>query len=1624
MGKKNSNLKSSLERHKSNQAIKQQHKALEKKKEKVKVSTKPVKLPFRGDDYVLLVGEGNFSFTLSLVVDHQFECGQLVSTTVDTQEEAYKKYDDCEEIVKTLTSKGVRIIFGVDATCLDKCKELEGNKFHKIYFGFPHLGLGIKDQDRNVIANQTLILRFFASASEYLTSGDVDYNFKKKKGEESEDEGEDKTREGVVMITLKESKPYNLWNVTGLAKNPPIELPELPGQPSTAKGKKEKKGCAYKVLRSSPFNWEFYPTYSHRKTSASMKNVVNSSQSRIYEFNSFNFDRLNSLNSKHSELQSNLTNLHSSRISQERSLNHNSHHQHHQNKRKLSLHDAHETPDSLDIDDANDSLDTQIIQPKKMRLPSPSPPPDPISLVPEYQGLDPDFCLPTTALQRAKHVQDAQNAIWLHISRKEIPRVHKYATAAHTSHLSFHKRISLLTQREQRKLTTRTTKNNKEIQAKAKKVMREVLFHWRRNEKDERDVRRKADRDAYDKARAEEQSRESQRQQRKLNFLITQTELYSHFVGNKIKTDEAEKSNDTAADPNLESAPIQPPSFDFDKFEESNLQDIDYDDADESNLRMHAAKNAQQAWLNTRDKATQFDKVAAEDRRKNEAIQKAKEMGVEVPPEAEQNADADDELNFQNPNLGDDSVEVGQPKLLDAELKDYQLKGLNWLANLYEQGINGILADEMGLGKTVQSISLMAYLAEKHDIWGPFLIITPASTLHNWQQEISRFVPSLKPLPYWGSTKDRAALRKFWQRKAITYTKDAPFHVLITSYQLVLSDEKYFKNVKWQYMILDEAQAIKSSQSARWNTLLSFKCRNRLLLTGTPVQNSMQELWALLHFIMPSLFDSHDEFAEWFSKDIESNAENKGAINDKQLKRLHMILKPFMLRRVKKNVQNELGDKIEIDVHCHLSQRQRSLYRLLRSRISITSLIDKANKGSDEGKRGLMNLVMQFRKVCNHPDLFERADVKSPFVMSRWSRNRSTRDPDVHYIPDQFESTVRLQLPRLIADDKDIGGAVGRPTGRSKFGSRTLEQMFNIWTPDYITKSLSQGKESPFAFLPQIGVSAEQASRLFSSDEFTRMLMAFEENMAQSEHEGYNDDNDLISSALNKTLNIIRPFPHKAAIEEYSSAPLPALNEVALNAIAESVLLRRSSKYMSGIKRVLAPAPYPDILHRPSLDRIQWRAREDNEITRTFFGLQTPRLKENTEAIEVLPPHIPPQGLVENSDRMQLPPSTMAVPEPNKLIIDSSKLVALDDLLPKLKAGGHRVLIYFQMTKMIDLIQEYLIYKGYKYLRLDGSSKINDRRDMVQDWQGSDEYFVFMLSTRAGGLGINLTAADTVIFFEHDWNPSNDQQAMDRAHRLGQKRQVTVYRLITKGTIDERIVKLARVKKDIQDMVVGQKGVGEKEQSQPNEREIIQMLMEEDQDEPYEAGVGSVGGVDTAELLNGANDDEDGLFGGDMGGSNDGNANNTVNGTGTGTPATPSKQSSTPKPPGARQGRGRPPGSTNKDKSGGGGSVGAAATTATASGSAPPSTSNNSTHPNTPQQSDDGKPKKRFRRTKKQMEDDAAAAAAHEAYLLKEGIMPEKKKRGRKPKHKAEQDAQAQKQFEEMQSKLAEDGQQ
>lgn len=232
-----------------------------------------------------------------------------------------------------------------------------------------------------------------------------------------------------------------------------------------------------------------------------------------------------------------------------------------------------------------------------------------------------------------------------------------------------------------------------------------------------------------------------------------------------------------------------------------------------------------------------------------------------------------------NNEMRDSDGDLCQPSIFNGSLKGYQIKGMTWLASLYDKGISGILADEMGLGKTVQSIAFLCHIAESSGVWGPFLVISPASTLHNWQQELQRFVPDFKVVPYWGAPQERKVLRQFWDTRNL-HTREASFHVVITSYQLIVSDYKYFNRIKWQCMILDEAQAIKSASSVRWKLLLAFNCRNRLLLSGTPIQNSMAELWALLHFIMPTLFDSHDEFNEWFSKDIESHAENKTGIDE------------------------------------------------------------------------------------------------------------------------------------------------------------------------------------------------------------------------------------------------------------------------------------------------------------------------------------------------------------------------------------------------------------------------------------------------------------------------------------------------------------------------------------------------------------------------------------------------------------------------------------------------------------------------------------------------------------------------------------------------------------------------
>lgn len=978
-------------------------------------------------------------------------------------------------------------------------------------------------------------------------------------------------------------------------------------------------------------------------------------------------------------------------------------------------------------------------------------------------------------------------AIWKDMSRKDGPKVSRLMQQSNQAKLINLKKTAILASREAKRWQLKNNKNQKDLTSKARRAMREMFNFWKRNERLEREARKKHEKEIMDKAKKEEEDREAKRQSRKLNFLITQTELYSHFISKKIKTSEIEGSD---SDPNLKAANG---SSHLDKYHgvegaATDFNSIDFDDDDEEALHRAAAANAQNALNSAKSKAEAFD------------------------DDPFRNPDTNgEEMNFQNPTLIGD-MSVTQPKMLKCTLKEYQVKGLNWLANLYEQGINGILADEMGLGKTVQSISVLAYLAETHNIWGPYLVVTPASTLHNWQQEISKFVPEFKVLPYWGNAKDRKVLRKFWDRKSVRYGKDAPFHVLVTSYQLVVADAPYFQKMKWQYMILDEAQAIKSSQSSRWKSLLSFSCRNRLLLTGTPIQNSMQELWALLHFIMPSLFDSHDEFSDWFSKDIESHAQSNTQLNEQQLKRLHVILKPFMLRRVKKNVQSELGDKVEIDIYCDLTNRQKKYYQMLKSQISIMDLL--SNSSNDESNQSLMNLVMQFRKVCNHPDLFERADVESSFTFGTFAETSSflrESELELYY---SLKNLIHFDLPRQIYQELLV------PSEKSNVGSKNkIYEMFSIYNPENITHDDTLDN---FGWLRFVDASPAELKQYTKKNLLERAISLRE--YSSINYDGinrfkylYDDDEQFVPQ--NKRLLIL----------ELNNDNCIKSNSVVFNELFSI----KDKVYVDMYMNVLQAAAHPKVSSAP----INMRCSNymcsqdydtvlfDQEIRSSLVPLSL-----NTE-LDLMKDKVPISEYPK-SDMLPAPInnfidySNIRMPSMTRFITESGKLSKLDKLLDELKQNDHRVLVYFQMTKMMDLMEEFLTFRQHNYVRLDGSSKLEDRRDLVHDWQTKPEIFVFLLSTRAGGLGINLTAADTVIFYDSDWNPTIDSQAMDRAHRLGQTKQVTVYRLLTKGTIEERMRDRAKQKEQVQQVVMeGKSSFGKKKEDTASKKKDVAFLL-------------------------------------------------------------------------------------------------------------------------------------------------------------------------------------------------------
>ena len=458
------------------------------------------------------------------------------------------------------------------------------------------------------------------------------------------------------------------------------------------------------------------------------------------------------------------------------------------------------------------------------------------------------------------------------------------------------------------------------------------------------------------------------------------------------------------------------------------------------------------------------------------------------------------------------------------------------MIRLQENGINGILADEMGLGKTLQSISILGYMKEYLNISGPHLVMVPKSTLSNWMNEFKRWCPDLRVIRFHGSKEERAEIIQDVLQPGAAHEKRG-WDVVVTTYEVVNMEKGPLTKIAWRYLVIDEAHRLKNEASQFSQTVRLLNTQARLLLTGTPLQNNLHELWALLNFLLPDVFASSEQFDDWFNLDVDDTEAKQRIIGQ-----LHKILRPFMLRRLKVDVEKSLPPKSETILFTGMSTMQKNLYKqiLLRD-------IDTIN-GTNGSRTAVLNIVMQLRKCCNHPYLF-------PGLEDR------TMDP---------------------------------------LGSHLFE--------------------------------------------------------------------------------------------------------------------------------------------------------------------------------------------------------------------NCGKMVLLDKLLKKMKERDHRVLVFSQMTRMLDILEDYFISQGYQYCRIDGNTSYEEREDRIADYnrEGSTK-FIFLLSTRAGGLGINLQTADTVILYDSDWNPQADLQAQDRAHRIGQKKPVQVFRLVTDETVEVKVVERAQQKLKLDAMVVQQGRLQDKE---------------------------------------------------------------------------------------------------------------------------------------------------------------------------------------------------------------------
>ncbi|KAI4173761.1 MAG: hypothetical protein LQ343_002764 [Gyalolechia ehrenbergii] len=710
-------------------------------------------------------------------------------------------------------------------------------------------------------------------------------------------------------------------------------------------------------------------------------------------------------------------------------------------------------------------------------------------------------------------------------------------------------------------------------------------------------------------------------------------------------------------------------------------------------------------------------------------------------------------------------IKTPVPSLLRGTLREYQHFGLDWLAGLYANGTNGILADEMGLGKTIQTISLLAHLAVHHEVWGPHLIIVPTSVMLNWEMEFKKFLPGFKVLTYYGTQEERRQKRQGWVSDSERY------NVWITSYQLASKDEQVFKRRAWHYMILDEAHNIKNFRSKRWQILLTFNTKARLLLTGTPLQNNLTELWSLLFFLMPA--DSADtgmggfadlqEFSSWFRKPVEQILEHGRDTMDDDAKavvaKLHKVLRPYLLRRLKADVEKQMPGKYEHVVYCRLSKRQRYLYDGFMSRAQTKETLASGNYLS------IINCLMQLRKVCNHPDLFETRQIVTSFAMPKSAaadfeikellvRRRLLREEPM--------TTVNLNVINLLPGANESLSALDTIQKQRLGALGTLRQLTSQqWRR--VKQSLTFNGSSVKSTL----TSMENAARQTRFEELRHA--AYLTSLKSQRRPLYSSS--LVDRLTVNTTPLPSRFPPKRRgdLSAWMMDSSPTLVSMTPTLVERSKAMETTiRKFACVTPAVAAYDMAPLVLSRSGVEAVR-------EVQRVC----------ETDAF--------------HEARMRL---SIAFPDKRLLQYDCGKLQRLDALLRQLQSGGHRALIFTQMTRVLDILEQFLNIHGHRYLRLDGSTKIEQRQLLMDRFNNDPRILVFILSSRSGGLGINLTGADSVIFYDSDWNPAMDKQCQDRCHRIGQTRDVHIYRFVSEHTIEANILRKANQKRMLDDVII------------------------------------------------------------------------------------------------------------------------------------------------------------------------------------------------------------------------------